>query len=352
MVARPISNDEVADALERVAALLQAQDAEPFRVRAYRNGAATCRTLDRPLREILDREGKKGLDELPAIGRSLASAIAELLHTGRLMMLERLEGQVAPEDLLATVPTIGEELAHRIHDRLGVDTLEELELAAHDGRLEALPGFGPRRVEAIRTAVGALLDRAGRRRARAARPGVLRARDGAADVGSDARGPDRPSVETILAVDAEYRRRAAADDLRRIRPRRFNPSGEAWLPILHVARDGWSLTAHYSNSANAHRLGRTRDWVVVLAERNGQEDRATVVTEHRGPMRGERVVRGREVECAATRTRPRAQEAPTNTPEGDVNPARQAAATTLCRKTPSPRPISREATSPPPNRRR
>ena len=286
---RRIDNKEVADLLERVADLLEVQGAESFRVRAYRRGADTCRALGRPLQEILDTEGLAGLDRLSAIGKSLASSIAEYLHTGRLMLLERLEGQVAPEDLLTTVPTVGEELAHRIYATLGIDSLEGLELAAHDGRLEKLPGIGRRRVEAIRSAVGALLDRAGRRRAR-----QLRDRE--------APGAPRPAVAAILEVDAEYRRAAAAGELRKVTPRRFNPGGEAWLPILHVDRGGWAFTAHYSNSANAHRLDKTRDWVIVIGERDGYEDRATVVTEYRGRLAGRRVVRGRERECAAIAT--------------------------------------------------
>ena len=103
-------------------------------------------------------------------------------------------------------------------------------------------------------------------------------------------------------MDAEYRRRAAAGELRRIAPRRFNPGGQAWLPVLHVDRDGWSFTALYSNTARAHELGTTRDWVVVYAERDGREDQCTVVTERSGALRGERVVRGREDECRALRT--------------------------------------------------
>jgi len=82
--------------------------------------------------EIAEKDGLKGLEELPGIGKSLASTIREYVATGRLAMLDRLEGEVAPEDLIATVPGIGEQLAKRIHDHLGVETLEDLELAASD----------------------------------------------------------------------------------------------------------------------------------------------------------------------------------------------------------------------------
>ena len=107
-----------------------------------------------------------------------------------------------------------------------------------------------------------------------------------------------PSVAVLLDVDAEYRRRSARGELARIAPRRFNPSGEAWLPVLHTERGEWHFTALYSNTARAHELGRTRDWVVVyFYDHDHHESQCTVVTEQSGPLRGKRVVRGREQEC-------------------------------------------------------
>jgi DNA polymerase (family 10) len=283
--AAALDNADLADALERVGDLLEAQDADPFRVRAWRRAAETVRAEPRPLARILATEGRAGLLALRGVGESLASAIEELVHTGRLGMLERLEGQIAPEDLFTTVPGIGEALAHRLHAELGIETLEELELAAHDGRLAAMPGFGPRRTRLVRETLAAMLSRSTRRRAR-----LLRAAE------PHPSEPARPSVAAILAVDADYRRLAGAGALRRIAPRRFNPGGEAWLPVLHAEKDGWSFTALYSNTARAHELGMTHDWVVVYYERDGDEDQCTVVTERSGPLRGRRVVRGREGE--------------------------------------------------------
>jgi hypothetical protein len=102
----------------------------------------------------------------------------------------------------------------------------------------------------------------------------------------------------LLDVDAEYRRKSARGELALITPRRFNPEGEAWLPVLHTERDGWHFTALYSNTARAHELGRTRDWVVVYYyDDDHREYQCTVVTEFRGPLRAKRVVRGRELEC-------------------------------------------------------
>jgi DNA polymerase (family 10) len=87
-----------------------------------------------------------------------------------------------------------------------------------------------------------------------------------------------------------------ADKLRKITPRRFNPDGEAWLPIMEVKRNGWALTALYSNTAMAHELGKTKDWVVIYYEKDGSQRQNTVVTAEQGPFKGKRVVRGREGE--------------------------------------------------------
>jgi hypothetical protein len=156
-----------------------------------------------------------------------------------------------------------------------VDTLEALEAAAHDERLVLVPGIGRRRVSMIRAQLAALL---GRRRSPAA---------------------GEPPVATLLDVDEEYRRRAEGGRLPRIAPHRFNPAGEVWLPILHTERSEWRFTVMFSNTARAHDLGRTRDWVVIYFHTNTEpEGQRTVVTETQGPLSGRRVVRGREGECA------------------------------------------------------
>ena len=115
------------------------------------------------------------------------------------------------------------------------------------------------------------------------------------------RGPDdhaEPPVAELLEVDRAYREQAEAGTLQTIAPRRFNPGGEAWLPILHVERGNWSYTALFSNTAMAHDLGRTHDWVVIYFARLGQREHSrTVVTETHGPLEGRRVVRGREADC-------------------------------------------------------
>ena len=277
-------NARIAQRLREMAALLDAQGGNPYRAAAYRKGADTVAQLDRGVREIFDREGLAGLDALPGIGPGIAAAIGEMLATGGWRQLDRLRGDADPELLLRTVPGVGAGLAHRLHESLGVDTLEALEVAAHDGRLERVPRLGARRAAAIRAALVQMLDRARASRRRA--PAASAAQE--------------PPVAWLLDVDREYRDAAQAGTLPRIAPRRFNPQGQAWLPVLHTQRGDWHFAALYSNTARAHELGRVHDWVVLYGEDKDHGERQyTVVTATRGPLAGRRVVRGREAECKA-----------------------------------------------------
>jgi len=106
-----------------------------------------------------------------------------------------------------------------------------------------------------------------------------------------------PPVEDLLSVDREYREKSESGVLKRIAPRRLNPAGEAWLPILHTDRGARHYTALFSNTARAHELGKTHDWVVLYVDGRDAEQQYTVITSGRGAFRGRRIVRGREPEC-------------------------------------------------------
>ena len=290
-----MSNADIAGILEQVADRLEAQHANVYRVDAYRAGAAVVRRHETSIQDLALSGGRVALDALPQIGSSLSGTIDEIAHTGKLRMLERLEGKLSPVELFKTVPGIGEELAERIHRELEIDTLEALEVAAHDGRLDDVAGFGPRRLEAVRDILATMLARSARGRARRF--------DELERIGARVQKAEppagKPEVALLLDIDREYREKAEADALPRIAPKRNNPDGAAWLPILHTLRDGWHFTALYSNTDRAHELGRIRDWVVIYYERDGHEGQCTVVTEYRGAQAGQRVVRGRETESDA-----------------------------------------------------
>ncbi len=280
MIGKARVGEQIAELLDEAATLLAGQGASPFRVAAYRRGAAAVRALRTDLHALVTRAGRAGLEAIPGIGPSLAASIEEIVRTGRWAQLARLRGTSDPERLFRNIAGIGPELAQRIHETLHVDTLEALEIAAYDGRLGSVPGVGARRALAIRSQLAVMLAHVRAAPRWAGEP------------------IDEPDVALLLAVDHEYRALARADRLPKIAPRRFNPEGKAWLPVLHADRGGWHFTALYSNTARAHELGRISDWVVVyFSKDNRPEGQRTIVTETHGELAGRRVVRGRELDC-------------------------------------------------------
>ncbi len=114
-----------------------------------------------------------------------------------------------------------------------------------------------------------------------------------------ARTHARPVFQCCWTPIANTADGAQDGTLHRIAPRRFNPGHRAWLPIMHIDRDGWHLTLLFSNTARAHQLGKTDDWVVVYFDGDAHhEGQCTIVTETSGLLKGQRVVRGREQEQA------------------------------------------------------
>jgi DNA polymerase (family X) len=281
-------NIEIAGRLDEVANIFAEQGANRFRVRAYRHAANVVRRLARSVADIFAEEGMEGLEQIPGIGVTIARSIRDILLHGRLAMLDRLRGESNPIAILASVPGIGKVYAWRLHDDLGIETLEELEIAAHDGRLEHYPGIGAKRLAGIRDS---LAQRLGRIRRQPMPPPTT------PTPSEPAPAPQKPSVSELLDVDREYRNKANAGILVKIAPRRFNPAGEAWLPIMHTARDGRHYTVLFSNTARAHKQAKTRDWVVLFCDNGDTERRFTVITSEFGRLQGERIVAGHEAEC-------------------------------------------------------
>lgn len=273
-----VFNREMARQFRTAASLLGSQHADPRRIDAYERGADQLGRLRESAVAIYQRDGIDGLIAIPTIGSGLASAIADVVEFGRWRWLDRLQGDVDPEQLFATIPTIGAALAHRLHTELHVESLDELERAVYDGRLGRMRGVGDKRWHAIRDALLALR-RSRSRQASAAPP----------EIGAE--HPCAPTNDVLLSIDTEYRTKADANLLPTIAPRRFNPTRARWLPVLHTDRDGQHFTAMFSNTVRAHELGHTDDWVVISVD--GADDMHwTVVTERTGQRTGERVVRG------------------------------------------------------------
>lgn len=275
----PAFNSLAAQRLREAAAHMAHQDDNPFRIAAYRHAADAIEVLDSDLRTLLEEGGVEALQAIPGVGPRIAAGLAELARTGRWTYLERLRGSGEPADVFCSIPGVGPTLAKRLHETLHVETLEQLETALHEKNGMRVSGVGPRRQAILRAALGQMLAR------------IRPVRTGPAD---------EPPVAVLLDVDREYRAKAKTNELRKIAPKRFNPKGEAWLPIWHTVRGKWHFTALYSNTARAHELGKVEDWVVLYFHSDsGGEAQRTAVTETRGALAGQRVIRGREHECLA-----------------------------------------------------
>jgi len=282
-----VPNASIAHALDRAAAMLEERGANEHRVAAYRRAAETVRDWPEALDALVRAQGADALEALPGVGERLARRIAAFVETGELSLLRELREAMPPERLFTRITGIGRTSARQIVEALGVETLEALEVAAHDGRLADLPGFGAGKVRSVQAQLDAMLAGHTRRDVRAALRPPRAARAAL------------PRLADLLDVDEEYRVRASRGELPTIAPRRFNEADEAWLPILHTRRGGHRLTAVFSNTPRAHTLGKTNDWVVlyVQPDEGGREQQLTVVTESRGDLRGRRVIRGHEAAC-------------------------------------------------------
>lgn len=279
------SNTQIAAMLDSIADYLEVQNANPFRVRAYRDGAQTIRDTKVSIAKLVHNNQTDKLDDLPNIGSGITAVIGEYISSGKSALLEELKSANTPEAMFSNVAGIGKELAGRIVDQLHIKTLPELEEAAHNGELAAVDGFGAKRIEGVRTALAGMLSRSAR----------TSQKERTSDAATEKAG-ERPSVKLLLEIDAEYREQAKGGKLPKIAPKRFNPTNEAWLSILNTKRDDWKFTAMFSNTAQAHKLEKTDDWVVIYFERGATENQHTVVTETKGTLKGKRVVRGREGE--------------------------------------------------------
>lgn len=143
-----MDNPEIARTLEEVADILEIQGSNPFRIRAYRNAVRTVETVTVPLRRWVE-EGR-ALTDLPGIGKEMANHIREMVETGTLGFRDELLAEV-PRSLieLMRLPGLGPKKARKVFDELKIGSVDELEAAAKEGRIAALPGFGAKSQEKI-----------------------------------------------------------------------------------------------------------------------------------------------------------------------------------------------------------
>jgi len=151
-------NAEIARQFHELADLLEIQDANPFRVRAYRNAANIVEGSSRPVEDMV-AEGED-LSSIKGIGDDLAGKITELVKTGNLPQLQELQKEV-PEELseLMRLDQLGPKRTKAIHEELGISSLKALKEAAEAGRIQKLSGFGAKTEKKILEEVKKLGDR-------------------------------------------------------------------------------------------------------------------------------------------------------------------------------------------------
>jgi len=161
MQAPAVHNADIARVFGEIADLLEIEQANPFRIRAYRNAARIVEGLRLDLAAHVAAGGE--LPKLPGIGTDLAAKIHEIAARGTCALLEKLKGELPAgiADLLH-VPGLGPKRVQRLYQELDVQTPEQLYRAARDGRLRALSGFGEKSELGILQAVEAHIKRPGR----------------------------------------------------------------------------------------------------------------------------------------------------------------------------------------------
>lgn len=149
-----IDRQAIVAVLEEIAAYLALKGEDQFRVRAYASAARAIQSFHGDLGAALQ---SGALAELRGVGSTTLSVIRDVRETGASRMLEDLRDQIPPGlvEMLA-IPGLGVSKVRQIHDTLHIDTIEELDEAARDGRLATLPRFGPRTAEKVLKGIEAL----------------------------------------------------------------------------------------------------------------------------------------------------------------------------------------------------
>jgi DNA polymerase (family 10) len=235
-----VHNADIAKLFNRMADLLEIDDANPFRVRAYRRAASTIEDLPESAASMIAR-GQK-LSDLPGIGDDLAGKIEEIVATGRLKALEEVEAQT-PSTLaaLTSIPGLGPKRVHTLHEALGITSLDDLAKAARAGKIRELPRFSAA-IEAR------LLTELKKHRQAEQRFKIATAEDFATAICEYLK--KFKGVGNVVVAGSFRRRKETVGD----------------LDILVTAEDGAGTIAHFARSDEVARVlskGKTRGTVIL-----------------------------------------------------------------------------------------
>lgn len=148
-----ISNQEAANIFYKIADILEIQGVQ-WKPRAYRAAANAIESLGKPLGKVYEEGGLKALDEIPAVGEALSKKIEEMLKTGRLRHYEKLKKKLPLDlDQLDSVPSLGPKKIKALYEKLGIKNLKDLQKAAEQHKISALPGFAEKSEQEILKAI-------------------------------------------------------------------------------------------------------------------------------------------------------------------------------------------------------
>ncbi|MFA5169387.1 MAG: DNA polymerase/3'-5' exonuclease PolX [Candidatus Paceibacterota bacterium] len=144
-----MKNQEVAQILFEIGEFLELQEI-PFKPAAYQQAAIAIDNMENDISDLYKKEGKKGLETIPGVGKSIAESIEEFLKTGKIKYLKELK-KTSPIDLehLTKVEGLGVKRIKRLWKELGVRNLKDLEKALDDHKIAPLFGFGEKMEENI-----------------------------------------------------------------------------------------------------------------------------------------------------------------------------------------------------------
>ena len=146
-----MDNEEIARRFNRMASLMEVRGEDPFRLRSYRMAAEAIETWPTQMKKIAETEGAAGLQEIPGVGKAIASKIIELIDKGTFDAWERLTAET-PETVLdlLELPGVGPKTAAMLHQKFKIASLDDLRKFVASGGLEMVDGIGPKTAERIR----------------------------------------------------------------------------------------------------------------------------------------------------------------------------------------------------------
>jgi DNA polymerase (family 10) len=149
-----MNNQEIARRFFRLSALMEIRGDDPFRLRSYRNAAEAIEVWPTSLKEIAEKEGVTGLQEIPGVGKAIAGKVIDLLNRGTFDAWDRLIAET-PESVLdlTEIPGIGPKTAALLHQRFKVSSLSQFKAFVAGGGLDMVDGIGPKTAERIKEAL-------------------------------------------------------------------------------------------------------------------------------------------------------------------------------------------------------